>query len=458
MQNVGGNLKDISNVLNLGNNGWKTGEYPLFLGEDLGLHDTMNRPYPELFKLFKLMKSLDWAEDEIKLHQDRLDFESVDKSTYDVMIKTLSWQFEADSLASRSIISLFAPFISNSDLSQLMLRWSDNEALHATTYSEIVRQCIKNPDDVFNEILGNKDVTERSGKIAEAFSTLKTLGAKYTLDKDSISEGEVRETLLKTLVCLYCLEQMEFMASFACTFALAEREVFLGVASLVQKIMIDETIHTKMDEAILDILLKDSKWKVVFENIKPELQEIVDSIYRQELSWSEYIFSEGRNIVGLNTPLLKEWVQYKTQVVYDKLGLSKPFDTVDSNPLPWMDNWLSIDSYQTANQETDNNNYRLNSIVDDTEGMVFDFGFGRQNHNKINEVLTIYTKPDCPYCVKLKDFLQEKDLDFCNIDVTKHYQSRDMLLSKGLKTVPQVFGEETEDYYGDCTSFIEKYS
>lgn len=451
-------MKDISNVLNLENTGWKTGEYPLFLGEDLGLHDTMNRPYPELFKLFKLMKSLDWAEDEIKLHQDRLDFESVDKSTYDVMIKTLSWQFEADSLASRSIISLFAPFISNSDLSQLMLRWSDNEALHATTYSEIVRQCIKNPDDVFEEILGNKDVTERSGKIAEAFSKLKILGAKYTLDKKSVSQDEVRETILKTLVCLYCLEQMEFMASFACTFALAEREVFLGVASLVQKIMIDETIHTKMDEAIITILLKDKEWNNIFTNIKPQLQEIVDSVYNQELSWSEYIFSEGRNIVGLNTPLLKEWVQYKTQVVYDKLDLVKPFESVKNNPLPWMDNWLNIDSYQTANQEADNNNYRLNSVIDDTEDMVFDFGFGRQTHNKINEVLTIYTKPDCPYCVKLKDFLREKDLDFCNIDVTKHYQSREMLLGKGLTTVPQVFGEETEDYYGDCTSFIEKYS
>ncbi|AGH31957.1 ribonucleoside diphosphate reductase subunit beta [Vibrio phage PWH3a-P1] len=451
-------MENIGNVLNLKNSGWKTGEYPLFLGEDLGLHDTMNRPYPELFKLFKLMKSLDWAEDEIKLHQDRLDFESVDKSTYDVMIKTLSWQFEADSLASRSIISLFAPFISNSDLSQLMLRWSDNEALHATTYSEIVRQCIKNPDDVFEEILGNKDVTERSGKIAEAFSKLKILGAKYTLDKKSVSQDEVRETILKTLVCLYCLEQMEFMASFACTFALAEREVFLGVASLVQKIMIDETIHTKMDEAIITILLKDKEWNKVFINIKPELQEIVDSIYNQELSWSEYIFSEGRNIVGLNTPLLKEWVQYKTQVVYDKLDLVKPFESVKNNPLPWMDNWLNIDSYQTANQEADNNNYRLNSVIDDTENMVFDFGFDRQTNGYITETLVVYSKDGCPFCNKLKDFLLGKGIDFQEVRVDYFPDERDWLLSRGLKTVPQVFGVETEDYYGDCTSFIEKYS
>ena len=152
------------------------------MGEDLGLHDSMNRPYPQLFDLFKKLKSLDWAEDEINLNQDRMDFESCDKNTYDVMIKTLSWQFEGDSTASRSIISLFAPFISNSDLSQMMMRWSDNEGLHALTYSEIVRQCLKDPEEVFNEIIGNTHITDRSDKIVEGLLDLKEVGARYTLD------------------------------------------------------------------------------------------------------------------------------------------------------------------------------------------------------------------------------------------------------------------------------------
>lgn len=448
----------IDNVLNLKNDGWKTGAYPLFLGQDLGLHDTMNRPYPELFKLFKLMKSLDWSEDEIRLHQDRMDFESVDQSTYDVMIKTLSWQYEADSLASRSIVTLFAPFITNSDLSQMMLRWSDNEALHSTTYSEIIRQCLKNPDDIFEEITSNKDVTERSYKIAEAFSKLKTLGARYTLSKESVSEKEIREVILKTIVSLYCLEQMEFMASFACTFALAEREIFLGVASLVQKIMIDETIHTRMDEAIINILLGDEVWLKTFEDIKPDIKEIVDSVYKQELSWSEYIFSEGRSIVGLNTSLLKEWVQYKSQVVYKKLGIEQPFEDVINNPLPWMENWLDIDSYQVANQEADNNNYRLNSISDDVpDEYVFDFGVQRCGVLGKLTQYTVYSKDGCPFCVKLKKFLDDNGITYNEIRVDVQHEYKDWLMAKGLRTVPQIFDQE-DNYHGDCTSFIQKHS
>lgn len=448
----------IENVMNLNNDGWKTGKYDLFLGQELGLHDSINRPYPELFDLFKKLKSLDWSEDEIKLHQDRMDFEEVDKSTYDVMIKTLSWQYEADSLASRSIVSLFAPFISNSDLSQMMLKWSENESLHALTYSEIIRQCIKRPEDVFEEIINNENVTDRSGKIAQAFSELKILGAKYTLSPESVDSEEVRQTLLKTLVCLYCLEQMEFMASFACTFALAERELFLGVASLVQKIMIDETIHTRMDEVILDILMKEEIWQKSYLNIKDDLQGIVDSVYQQEVSWSEYIFSEGRSVVGLNTNLLKEWVDYKSQVVYTKLNLDMPFKVVESNPLPWMEGWLDIDSQQTAAQEADLNNYRLNSVVDDTKVMVFDFGVPREEEVTITEPLIVYSKPDCPFCVKLKGFMDVNGIDYEAIDVVQNPDVRELLLSNGLKTVPQVYGQETSEYYGDCTSFIQKYS
>lgn len=441
-------------ILNLENTGWKTGQYPLFLGEELGLHDSMNRPYPELFSLFKKLKSLDWSEDEVNLAQDRMDFETCDKSTYDIMIKTLSWQYEGDSVASRSIISLFAPFISNSDLSQMMVRWSDNEGLHALTYSEIVRQCLKSPEEVFEEITSNKNITSRSAKIVEALSDLQIAGAKYILDRDSMTDKEYRTVIMKALVCLYCLEQMEFMGSFACTFAQAERELFLGVASYVQKIMIDETIHTKMDEAILDILMQEEEWRLVYLEIRAELQEIVDSIYFEEVSWSEYIFSEGRSIIGLNTPLLIEWVQYKSQVVYDKLGLDKPFKHVDKNPLVWMDNWLDIDSQQVAAQEADITNYRLNSVVSDVRISSYDFGITRDEEI---EELIVYSKDGCPFCVKLKGFLDRRGVAYVIKDVRESVVAKDFLAERGFTTVPQVF-DKSGNYKGDCTSYIGNHS
>ena len=365
-------------ILNLQNDGWVTGKYPLFLGKELGLHDTMNRPYPQLFDLFKQLKSLDWSENEFDLEQARMDFLECDKSTYDIMIKTLAWQYEADSIASRSIVALLAPFVSNSDLNQMLLRWSDNEALHATTYSEIVRQCIADPKEVFEEVVNNENITSRSTAIVRTLEELRILGAKYTLDKDSLDMNYVRAVLLQSVVALYCLEGMEFLASFACTFALAERDLFLPVASYVQKIMIDETIHTQMDEALIDILMGEEEWVETFTSILPEVKTFVDEVYEQELSWSKYIFSEGRSVVGLTEELLVEWVQWKAQVIYDKLGVPLPFERVLKNPLTWMEDWLNIDGQQVAAQETDIGNYRLNSVFNDEKANeVFNFSTTR---------------------------------------------------------------------------------
>jgi len=442
-------------VLNLNNTGWQTGKYPLFLGEDLGLHDTMNRPYPELFDLFKTLKSLDWAEDEIDLSQSRMDFMECDAASYDVMIKTLAWQYEADSVASRSIISLFAPFITNSDLNQLMLRWSDNEALHATTYSEIVRQCISNPDEIFEEITKNKNITERSGKIVESFNNLKTLGAVYTLNKNAVPVEEIMKTILKALVSLYCLESMEFMPSFACTFALAERELFLSAASLVQKIMIDETIHTKFGEAILNILLKDPKWLKVYNSIKHEVKDIVDSIFYQELSWSRYIFSEGRSIVGLNTPLLEDRVKYVSAPTYNFLDLDMPFEEVLENPLPWMDDWLDIDSQQTAAQETDLNNYRLNSVIKDTYDLT-DFDFGDRDSVNKEETFIVFSKDNCPMCTILKSRMKENNIPYEESNITNDEEGRNFLISEGLRSLPQVFTSNL-NYIGDAKFFSDNY-
>lgn len=51
-------------------------EMPLFLGQKLGIHDTINVKHPYLEQLFTQLKSIDWVEDEVNLDRDRLQFET----------------------------------------------------------------------------------------------------------------------------------------------------------------------------------------------------------------------------------------------------------------------------------------------------------------------------------------------------------------------------------------------
>lgn len=365
-------MSKTESIFNQSNQSWKTGNYPLVLGEPLGLYDSVNTPYPELFDHFKLLKSMDWSEDEVNLEQSRMDLLTCSVNNRDIMIKTLAFQWELDSVASRAIAPLFAPFVTNSELWIMLSRQSDNENLHAVTYSEIIRQCISDPTEVFEAVMENDEVLNRSTTVVEAFDKLAEMGAKYKLGMVSKDDLELKQTILKGFIALYCLEKIEFMSSFACTFALAEQNIFQGIAKLVQLIMRDEQQHASMDESIVKILLNQEEWQGVFETCKEDIELMIKQIIEQEFSWNSYLFSEGRSIVGLNETLLREWVLFNSQRVYDFLGLKSPFEIVRTNPLPWMMNWIDLNKTQNANQESDNTNYRLNSVIDDSEDEVFE--------------------------------------------------------------------------------------
>jgi len=362
-------------AINLENDNYKSGIYPVFLSQQLGIYDSVNVTYPEMFNLYKKQKSQDWAEDEVDLDQSRKDFATCSHNNYDVMIKNVSFQWENDSLA-KSIITLFAPFLTNNEASLMMLKQSEVEGLHALTYSEIVRQCVKDPSVVIDEIVKNQNMFNRMGIVEEVMSSLERAGHEYalgilTLEKD----GEyLRQLLLEGMVALIALEGIQFMSSFSATFSLAKQGLFIGACKLIQKIMLDEMLHVQMDYAIIDALLKDPEWAASYEAVKPRLKNILDTVVQQEEEWGKYLFSEGRVIVGLNAPLMEQWVYYNCAPIYRRLKIQADFKAPKQNPLPWMDEYTNPDKTQAAAQEIQLTNYKLNSAKQDFEDSeTFDF-------------------------------------------------------------------------------------
>ena len=69
--------------------------------------------------------------------------------------------------------------------------------------------------------------------------------------------------------------------------------------------------------------------------------------------------------------------------------------------------------------------------------------------------IEIYTTKICPYCVRAKNLLNQKDADFTEIDVTGDDSAREVLLKKsnGMRTVPQIF--INDKHIGGCDNLFE---
>ena len=62
----------------------------------------------------------------------------------------------------------------------------------------------------------------------------------------------------------------------------------------------------------------------------------------------------------------------------------------------------------------------------------------------------IYTTPYCPFCIKAKQLLKGKNIDFKEIDLSEEPEKFDEMIKKsnGARTVPQIFADDT--HIGDC--------
>ncbi len=348
----------------------------LLLGQRPGLFDTVNRHYPEIWKLYKAQKSLDWDENEFDYSSCNADFKSCSRATYDMMIKTLAWQWEADSVASRAIAPVLAPFITSSELWAAWQRISDNEVVHAATYSEIVRNSFDDPAVILDEILRVREAHERLAEVARVFAAGYEASHKYAIGQLP-NDQDTYNAVFMTIVGLLCMERIQFMASFAVTFAICDTGLFQPIGKAIQKIAQDELeIHVELDRAVLRHDLSTARGQAAFAQCRGQIEKIIEEVVDSERRWIEYLFSEGRELVGMNADRLSAWTLHCARDVYELFGLSTTrYQLPVHNPLKFMEKWLNISSTQASPQEQDIAAYKVGVMRRTDENVVFEVDF-----------------------------------------------------------------------------------
>jgi ribonucleoside-diphosphate reductase beta chain len=348
----------------------------LFLGQKPGLFDTINRHYPDIWKLYKSQKSLDWDENEFDYSSCNADFKSCSRSTWEMMIKTLAWQWEADSVASRSIAPVLTPFITSSELWAAWQRVSDNEVIHAATYSEIVRNSFDDPAAIIEEILHVEQAHARLERVSKAFGDGYKTSHLYALGQIENNQSTYN-TVFMMVVALFCMERIQFLASFAVTFAICDTGLFQPIGKSIQKIAQDELeVHAELDRAVLLNELATERGQRAFSECHDDIVRLIEEVVDSELAWVDYLFSEGRELVGMNARRLSTWTLYCAKDVYQTLGIvTSKYNLPANNPLKYMEKWLNISKTQASPQEQDIAAYKVGVMRRTDKDVIFDVDF-----------------------------------------------------------------------------------
>ena len=347
---------------------------PMFFGQSVNVARYDQQKHPIFEQLIEKQLSFFWRPEEIDVSRDRIDFGNLSSHEQHIFISNLKYQTLLDSIQGRSPNIVLLPLVSIPELETWIETWSFSETVHSRSYTHIIRNIVNDPSIVFDDIMQNEHILERASSIANYYDDLYHHSQLYSLygagthvingEEVVVDLTSLKKKLYLCIVAINVLEAIRFYVSFACSFAFAERKLMEGNAKIIKLIARDEALHTSGTQHMLNIFAKgidDPEMAQIAIDCKEESIKIFRDAAEQEKNWAEYLFKDG-SMVGLNKDILCQYVEFITNLRMEAVGLTGIFPNAKSNPIPWINTWLSSDNVQVAPQETEISNYLVGQI------------------------------------------------------------------------------------------------
>ncbi|GAB2819685.1 ribonucleotide-diphosphate reductase subunit beta [Comamonas piscis] len=359
---------------------------PMFFGNPVNVARYDQQKYPIFEKLIEKQLSFFWRPEEVDITQDRIDYQKLPDHEKHIFISNLKYQTLLDSIQGRSPNMAFLPLVSLPELETWIETWAFSETIHSRSYTHILRNIVNDPSVIFDDIMRNENIKLRAGDISSYYDDLirdamlhAQLGAGSHTINGVVHEIDVYQLKKKMYLCLMnvnILEAIRFYVSFACSFAFAERKLMEGNAKIIRLIARDEALHLTGTQHLLNIMRSgqdDPDFAKIAKETEQECFEMFKTAAMQEKQWAEYLFRDG-SMIGLNKDILSQYVEYITNIRMSAIGLKPAFENAKSNPIPWINTWLSSDTVQVAPQEVELSSYLVGQInsevsLDDLSGI-----------------------------------------------------------------------------------------
>ncbi|QSX28458.1 class Ia ribonucleoside-diphosphate reductase subunit beta [Shewanella cyperi] len=359
---------------------------PMFFGQSVNVARYDQQRYEVFEKLIEKQLSFFWRPEEVDVSRDKIDYAALPDHEKHIFISNLKYQTLLDSIQGRSPNVAFLPLVSLPELETWIETWSFSETIHSRSYTHIIRNIVTDPSVVFNDIVGNEQILKRATDIAAYYDKLIRLTQVYELlgegthmidgEEVQVTLRELKKALYLCMMSVNALEAIRFYVSFACSFAFAERKLMEGNAKIIRLIARDEALHLNSTQHILN-LMQGGKDDPEMAEIAIECQQQAYDLFlraaEQEKEWAKYLFKDG-SMIGLNEQILCQYVEFITNQRMKSVNLPQPYGE-QTNPLPWMKNWLESDAVQVAPQEVEVSSYlvgQIDAAVDENEFLDFD--------------------------------------------------------------------------------------
>ena len=361
-----------------------TKKQPMFFGKPLGVQRYDSYKYPTFDRLTTQQLGYFWRPEEVSLQKDRADYQTLRPEQKHIFTSNLKYQTMLDSVQGRGPGMAFIPYCSLPELEACMEVWGFMEMIHSRSYTYIVKNVYSDPAEVFDTILRDERILERSTSVTKSYDEFinqaQCWGQGNFWQPEAKSSPsaqwclkDLKRYLYRAVANVNILEGIRFYVSFACSFAFGELKLMEGSAKIIGLIARDESQHLVLTQTILNNWRKGDDPDMV--DIMKEEEEWTckqfDLCVNEEKAWADYLFKDG-SMIGLNDKLLQNYVEWIANRRMKAIGLKPAYDVpLKNNPLPWTTHWLNSKDMQVAPQETEVESYVIGGIKQDVKKDTF---------------------------------------------------------------------------------------
>jgi len=275
-----------------------------------------------------------WMPTEVSMQRDIEQWKNPKGFTGDerrVIKRVLGFFATAESLVGNNLVLAVYRCVDNPECRQYLLRQAFEEAIHIHAFQYIVQSLSLDEGEMFNMY---REVESIYNKDQHAMSC--TQGVLDPNLDTSTKEG--LQTLVKNLVGLYVItEGIFFYGGFVTMLSFGRQNRIPGTCEQIQYILRDESLHMNFGIELINTIISENP-EIWDEAFKGKMVDYIKGAVALETAYIHDCLPTG--VLGLNTELLQEYIQYLADRRFEKLHLPQFYKS--SNPFPWMSEVIDL--------------------------------------------------------------------------------------------------------------------
>lgn len=262
-----------------------------------------------LFEHYRSQLDVRWRAEEIKLHEDRAEYERMDKDTQHFIRHGLALFAQFDRIVNINIAETFEREIDIPEIKLILHEQMAAEDIHAHTYSMQI-----------NEIIPDADEREKTLNAIQNFPTLAKLHKWLLSYRDA--------PFAERIIAAACLEGLIFITVFCFIYWIGEHHPMPGLVQANELIARDENKHVTTLTMIYELIM------VGDQCTQGRVHEIIDGA----VAIGKQFITEAlpHDLEGMNKKLMTEYLQYSADLLATRFGYGRLY-WIKAQPFEFME-------------------------------------------------------------------------------------------------------------------------